>query len=324
MALILEVLSPGRSGEVRERHRLDGAPLEIGRGLENQVVLDDPHVDARHARLERAEDGSWLLVDLGSVNRIGLARDRAVDRVAIVPDLTLTLGRTVLRFRDEAAPVAPALPLARAEAAPALDWAGTPRGRIATLGAALVFGALHLWTDSTERGAAQGVFTTLMVAFVLLSMWAGTWSIASRVVLGRFNYAAHVTIGAAALAAAVLLSDVGSWVRFLFPAVEWGGAVEAVLLLALVGAMVAVHLSQASHLARAARWRIGGVAVGTMLALVGIGAALEEEQFSPVATFPADIKTLAPALVPKQTPEAFAETRADLKAAVDELLAKKD
>ena len=42
MALILEVLHGGRGAEVRERHRLDGGPLEIGRALANQVVLDDP------------------------------------------------------------------------------------------------------------------------------------------------------------------------------------------------------------------------------------------------------------------------------------------
>ena len=44
MALILEVLHAGRHAEVRERHRLGDAPITIGRGLDNAVVLDEYRV----------------------------------------------------------------------------------------------------------------------------------------------------------------------------------------------------------------------------------------------------------------------------------------
>ena len=57
MALIVEVLRHGRGGEVRERLRLTDVPVTIGRALDNALVLDDPHVDAHHARLVRDADG---------------------------------------------------------------------------------------------------------------------------------------------------------------------------------------------------------------------------------------------------------------------------
>ncbi len=322
MALILEVLQHGRGAEVRDRYRLDGAPLEIGRALANQVVLDDPHVDARHARLEPQPDGSWALVDLGSVNRIGLPRDGRTDRAVVGPGVTVVLGKTVLRFRDEFAPVTPAVPLV-ATAPDPYDWAGTVRGRALAILGAIALGTLDLWLGMTTRGAASQVFSELLAALVLLSVWAGVWSVASRVVLGRFNYGAHVAIGAVALIAFLALKDFASWVRFLVPAITWTSTAEGLASVGLIGAVVAAHLAQSSHLARAARWRTGAVAAGAILAIGGISAALDEDEYTPEASFSGDLKMIAPALVPQQSPASFAATRAGLRAEIDGLLAER-
>ncbi len=325
MALILEVLVAGRHGarhaEVRERHRLDGAPVALGRGLDNQVVLDDPHVDARHARLEPDAAGGWTLVDLGSVNRIGLPRDGRTDRVDVRAGTVVVLGRTTLRFRDEFAPLAAAVPLSPSPAA-GVDWAESARGRTVVILAALVIGVLRLWLATTTRGAASQVFSELLVAMVLVAMWAGTWSIAARVVLGRFHFLSHVAIAAAAVVASLVISDAADWVRFLFPALPATEGAEGFALMVLLGALVALHLSAASHLSRAARWRSGAVSVGVILALFGVAAALEDEAYTPEAHFAGQLKMIMPALVPQQDMAAFAETRAELKTEVDELLAE--
>lgn len=325
MALILEVLAAGRHGgrhaEVRERHRLDGAPLAIGRGLDNQVVLDDPHVDARHARLEPDAEGGWALVDLGSVNRMLVPHAGRTDRLVVRPGTVVTLGRTTLRFRDEFAPVAAAVPLAPA-IAPAFDWAGTARGRAAVIVGALAIGTVRLWLATTTRGAASQVFAELLVAMVLVGSWAGAWSVAARIVLGRFNYLSHVAIAAAAAVAAMVVSDLAEWVRFLLPALPATDGVEGLALMCVLGALVALHLSAASHLSRPARWRSGAVTVGVILVLAGIGAALEEETYTPEARFDGELKMITPALVPQQGMDDFAATRAELKAEVDKLLAE--
>ena len=45
-----------RDGHYRQRHEVQRWPVSIGRGLDNDIVLDDPHVAARHLDL-REEDG---------------------------------------------------------------------------------------------------------------------------------------------------------------------------------------------------------------------------------------------------------------------------
>lgn len=325
MALILEVLHagrhPGRHAEVRERHRLDGVPLTIGRALDNAVVLDDAHVDARHARAEQQPDGSWVLVDLGSVNRMRVGRAAPSDRITLTPGLSVTIGRTTLRVRDDLAPVPPAVPLPRADtdlAAP--GWFDAPQGRLGVIAGSLVLFAFLAWLGATARGAGSMVFAQVIAIMALGLLWAGAWSIGARVVLGRFNFLAHAAIVAAAVAVMSVVDEITGLLSFLVPSGDWSTAGEGFTMIAVLAVLVALHLGAASHLAARVRWRAGALAAGIVLGLFGISAALEEETFSSVAEFSGEIRTLAPALVPLQSPEEFAETRAELRAEVDALL----
>jgi hypothetical protein len=321
VALILEVLHGGRHPEVRDRRRLDGAPVTIGRALDNAVVLDDLHVDAQHARLEAQPDGSWAIVDLGSVNRIRVGRAAPTDRVVVTPGLSVTIGRTTLRFRDDSAPVPPAVPLphADAESAPPA-WFETPRARLGVIAASIVLFAVQAWMGATMRGIGSMVFGQLIAAMALAILWAGIWAIASRVVLGRFNFLAHAAIVALAVAVMSFVDELVGLLGFLLPSGDWSSAGEGFVLIALLAVLVALHLGAASHLAARVRWRTGALAAGIVLALLGISAALEEESFSPQAEFSGEIRTLSPALIPLQSVEEFAETRTELRAEVDALL----
>lgn len=325
MALILEVLQagrhPGRHPEVRERHRLDGAPVTIGRALDNAVVLDDAHVDARHARAEPQPDGTWALVDLGSVNGMRVGRSAPAARITLTPGLSVTIGRTTLRVRDDVAPVPPAVPLPRADtdlAAPM--WFDAPQGRIGLIAGSLALFALLAWLGATTRGAGSMVFGQVIAVMALGILWAGAWSVGARVVLGRFNFLAHAAIVAVAVAVMSVVDEVTGLLSFLVPSGDWSTAGDGVAMIALLAVLVALHLGAASHLAARVRWRAGALAAGIVLALFGIASALEDEAFSPQAEFSGEIRTLAPALVPLQSPEEFARTRAELRGEVDALL----
>lgn len=63
----LVVEAPGDSGLPRGTAFRLGAVMELGRDGGAAIVLPDPSVSARHARLERTARG-WHLIDLGSTN----------------------------------------------------------------------------------------------------------------------------------------------------------------------------------------------------------------------------------------------------------------
>lgn len=326
MALIVEVLRQGRGGEVRERIRLGDAPLTIGRALDNAIVLDDPHVDAHHARLVRDAEGAAVIEDLGSVNRIETRSDGHRDRLPIAHGTTVVLGRTTLRFRDEQAVVPAAIPLhgATVDRELPLRWYERTGGRVGIVAAALAVAALNTWLVATERGAGSAVFSALLVGSAIAIVWAGVWAIAARVVLGQFRFLAHVSVFALASAAYAVIDLLGDWGAFLFPAVTLFAPIKGLALVVLFAAVIAWHLGSATVLGRPQRWRIGAVAGAIVLALLGVSGALEDDAFTAAAEFSGVIKTVSTALVPTESAEEFSKSITDLRAEVDSLLVVRD
>lgn len=83
-----------------QRHfPLNHPVINIGRHLENHLVLDDPLVSRRHAQL-RARDGQYLLTDLGSKHGIRLNKQPAREGF-LQPGDILQIGETELIYGDE-------------------------------------------------------------------------------------------------------------------------------------------------------------------------------------------------------------------------------
>ena len=93
MALILEQLDARRTQVVR-RLILDAPAMVLGRALTSALVLDDPHVDASHARVTRSADGLLTLNDLDSVNGIESAGQGRVAQLPLVAGTQFQPGAT--------------------------------------------------------------------------------------------------------------------------------------------------------------------------------------------------------------------------------------
>jgi hypothetical protein len=71
-------------------------PWGVGRSQENDIVINDPNVSRRHARISRADNG-FVVEDLGSTN--GTLLDGApIGREMIEGGDELTFGQTTARF----------------------------------------------------------------------------------------------------------------------------------------------------------------------------------------------------------------------------------
>ena len=80
-----------------KNYPLEGpGPWTVGRSQENDIVISDPNVSRRHARLSRADNG-FIVEDLGSTN--GTLLDGApIDRERIESGDELTFGQSTARF----------------------------------------------------------------------------------------------------------------------------------------------------------------------------------------------------------------------------------
>jgi hypothetical protein len=86
------VLSPGAE------HRVNSAPLTIGRSSENDIELHgDDFASSRHARFEARQDGVWV-VDEGSTNGTFVNGKRLEHPRRLAPGDVVRVGETDLRF----------------------------------------------------------------------------------------------------------------------------------------------------------------------------------------------------------------------------------
>ena len=81
-----------RTGEVLQRHQVAELPIYLGRGYENDVILDDAHTAASHAMVEALDDGHLLLRDLGSRNGT-IHRGQKRGNIILDGDTVVRLGQ---------------------------------------------------------------------------------------------------------------------------------------------------------------------------------------------------------------------------------------
>lgn len=198
----------GRHGEVVARHRSDGAETRIGRGYDNDVVVDDPTVAPRHVRVFRGDDGRLVAEDLGSANGLYVGEAGPESRVVVDGDRPLRIGRTLLRIREADHAVAPerkALPIAHA-------W---PRA-LALAAALIALETFLAWLgETTERKVTRYVLPLGALIVVTLA-WTSAWAILTRIFSGQARFDRHLMIALTALLAFSLFDEFVDKAAFAF------------------------------------------------------------------------------------------------------------
>ena len=321
MALILEVLD-GRTGEVRARHGIDTATVSVGRGWDHDVVLDDPYVDVRHARIAFDEAGAPVIDDLGSVNGlVGPDRTRA-SRIALRPGTVVRVGRTRLRFQDTDAPLPPALAdphlLTGRFRLPA--WTGTVWAQLGVLGVAAAMVAWTTWLGTYRDDSATATMGGVLAFLAIVTPWAGIWAIASRIVVQRFRFLAHVAVASLVTVAGIVYARAGAWGTFVFPDSPLADPLSVTLALLIVAALIAFHLALASHLPARRRWG-AGVATAAVIFAIGLAFTLaDDDAFTDVPEFAGVLRPLPVGLLPTGTAQDFGAVAEDLRREVDALV----
>lgn len=293
----VEVL--GRHNDVQARHPVYRWPARAGRGYDADVILDDPFIAPRHISIEPAGDGRFRVSDLQSVN--GISLPPAAGRVAqadVGPDDVVRLGRTQIRIRAPSYAVRPesqlrATALYRRPAAFAVA--------AATLLGLTVWGA---WVETTSRDEWASLLFPAVIMCVAVGVWISVWSLVSRTVGGRANFAAHGFVACAVLAASAVADTAFEYLSFGFNE-RWLDYAGTAVLAALAGYVLYRHLRLNS---RAPRKTLGLIAACVVAAGFGIAAGLEragETRREGMQRYDSALKSPAFLWVPGVTPQAF-------------------
>lgn len=262
---VVELLD--RDGHVRQWIAVPRWPLAIGRALDNDLVLSDPHVAAHHLQLAAAAAGVEISVgDTRNGVQVGARRYAAGTRSTVAPHgdaVELTAGRTRLRLRLATFALAPELPLA----VPVTHVQRPLRLAAAALAllAVLVFST---WLQNDPDTFGRAVGTMLLTAASVTAVWCSAWALLSKTFTGQAHFGWHLRVFVLAALGLLVVDAVPSAVAFAFswPAVSDFASIGTIV----VGAVGIYHhllaVEPARH--RLLRWVVAtGALAGIALTL---------------------------------------------------------
>ena len=210
----LDVLD--RDGQPRQTFLVHHWPLRIGRALDNEVVLSDPHLAAQHLSIAPATLGNngehgdhGLALRVGATRngvQLGSKRLRADEQAALPADgeaIEFIAGRTRLRLRLPGHAIGAELPLAATVSA-------ARQVVPVVVAAALVLAGLLLraWLDTDPDSFGRAAGTMVLGAVLATAVWCGAWALLSKTFAHQARFGWHLRVflfaGIATLAVTVL------------------------------------------------------------------------------------------------------------------------
>jgi hypothetical protein len=188
---VVELLE--RDGAPRLLHVVHEWPLTVGRALDNQLLLADPHVAPHHLAIAPGEQGLELQV-LDSENgvQLGAKHLRRGEREPLRAEgepVELVLGRTRLRLRLPGHALAPERALER-------ELPHTRRF-VPTLVAALALLAglsFNTWLESDPDTFGRALGAMLLTSIVGTAVWCGLWSLLSKTFTRSLHFGWHLKV----------------------------------------------------------------------------------------------------------------------------------
>ena len=231
---LVELLDQG--GAVAHRIPVTRWPVTIGRALDCDVVLDDPHAAAHHASLSADGSGTAMLQVGATRNglRLGGRLVAAGGEIAVASGNEWQIGRTRMRLRLAGEALAEEVPLL---VVPVV------RKRWLLAGLALLVGWMlgQRWLESDPGDPLSGYLAALVGVPLGLGIWCFLWALGSKLFARHFDFLAHlrwallITLASQVLEAMLPLAAFAlSW--------EWLARSKELLVLALGCLLVYGHL----------------------------------------------------------------------------------
>ena len=224
-----------RNGDVLHRHQVKELPIRLGRGYDNDYILDDDYAAARHAIIEAGAQGELVLRDLGSKNGVIHMGQRKTSLV-ITGDTVVRMGHTMLRVRATDFPM-PEEMLDRTMH----GWEGGLPGLIGLLLIG-VFAVFTIWLNDTQSFQLIRYLQALAYGIGAGLVWGGVWAAANRLFGRHARLGRHLFIFGAALTAVTVFKLLSSLLAYAF-SLEIITRYGSHIAIALVAGMLYFHLT---------------------------------------------------------------------------------
>jgi pSer/pThr/pTyr-binding forkhead associated (FHA) protein len=303
-----------RNGDVLHRHQVNALPIRLGRGYDNDFILDDAYAAPRHAVIDADDNGQLVLRDLGSKNGV-IHRGKRHASLTLGGGTVIRIGHTSLRVRGADFAVEPEL-LDRTRH----GWEGLLPGLVGILLIGMV-AIFTVWLQDTQSFQLVRYLQALAFGLGAGLAWAGAWAFANRLFGRHARLGRHLFIFGCALTAMTVYKIASSAAAFAF-SLEALTRYSSHMAIVIAAGMLFYHLNTVKpHNPR--RFAITCM----VLALLGSGLTLlsNEQRTGRLADSPYMSVVLQPSMrvSPDHTVDEFMQDVNALKKQADEERTKK-
>lgn len=308
----IEILD--KSGAVTSRQRILADALTLGRGYDNDIVIDDAFVAPAHLRIAHDAEGALWLEDLGTQNgTFDAMRQANVKRLLVGDEASVRIGHTGLRIRRAGFEVAPALPLA-APYAPLLAM-GYGKAAMFMMAAFIATITLSTWLSQTSEFKLAAYLPGGVIFPLAVLGWAGIWTLLTRLVTTRGQFFRHVAIAFTFMVALFVVDLAADFASY---AIAWVALQKWVPLLVwvMLGFLCFAHIRAITP----KHSRLVGAIVGALVVVaIGVHVSLRAES-DRVQPQRISAKLMPPFLLMKTpvAPDAFFKDTLALKPKLEE------
>jgi hypothetical protein len=166
MGPVIEIYS--RAGRMLFRQRMPANSFTVGRGYNNDLLLDDPYVKSSHVHIKAKQNGDWSVVDA----------DKPYQEAVVKSGEELLVGKTRLKIFDQSYVVAPARNVNDFESK--LISSGRLLTCVSFMLLAMLLQASEAYLSSASEVRWTNIFSEALIAGASFIVVAGFWALLSR------------------------------------------------------------------------------------------------------------------------------------------------
>ncbi len=317
-SLIIEILD--RFGKVKERHHTSKFPCKIGRGYDNDIIIDDPYISPTHITINTLDD-TFTVNDNNSKNGLfSLHPFKQQQALNIEDDSRIRIGHTDIRFRFTSHPVKEAI---QERNKPSKISMLLTSGFILPI-VWIVFGLLFMlnnYIENTDLVTIQGLLSDVFPILIVLALWAAGWSIVSKIVTHRFYFSFHAIWASVLTILSTLVDNLANYFEFSFSLPGSAGVIVFIMGIIITSILFYGHLRYSTTFSDH-KSRVSAITASIiLLGLVEVLSFLNTPEFTNKPHYSGIIKPSSYIFAQQETLDVFFKDTQQLKSDIDDKLA---
>ena len=302
MALVIEFL--GRSGRSQQFIKIDAESVSIGRGYQNDVVINDPYISISHLRLEK-RDGGWRLTDLDSLNGVEVIKRIGTDQSILQSGSEIKLGRTKLRIVSDQSSMEEAKLLHRLER----DTSRLNQWSIflPLFIALMAIGVYSSYINSFVPWEWKNILSLLLTLQLGTLVLAGFWALLGRFARHEAFFLGQYSLILIASLTILIVEKIFTVLHYNTGFILFSQGASQLFVLAIITVLISANLALATTMNWRSRWLASSSFVGIFLLIIVAGQIKRWGEFSPRPDYFGTISAPSFLFVGGQSNEAFLE-----------------